>query len=302
MDFPLPRIEGVVHDPGEYIEIRELIGTRLAALLPPADSEQDRVGLAMRTSLLSGGKRIRPTLLVLAGRGLGNNSPALLDLGCAVEMVHGASLILDDLPCMDDALLRRGQPTIHRQFGEDVAMLAAVALLTDAFRLVASIPGVPAEARVQLIARLAEASGMQGLVKGQYRDLHDNAHLCSAHAALTTNELKTGALFEAAMAMAAIASEAGAFATASLSRFAQALGQAFQLHDDLTDDHGGYGKDAGQDRGRTTLVALLGTEAVRCRLGVHLEEAEGHLAQIFGPDQSIRRYVHVLFTQLARNL
>lgn len=301
MDLSPPRIESVARDSDAYIEICESIDTSLASLLPPADSDEDRVGEAMRTSLLSGGKRIRPMLLVLAGRGLGSDSPALLDLGCAVEMVHSASLVLDDLPCMDNAQLRRGQPAIHRQFGEDVAMLAAVALLTDAFRLVATTPGVAAEARIELIARLADASGMQGLVKGQYRDLHDTTRLRSSQAVLATNALKTGALFEAAMGMAATVAGADAFAKASLKCFAQALGQAFQLHDDLNDESTCHGKDAGQDRGRATLIALLGTQAVRCRLEMHLEEAERHLALVFGPGQPIRRYAQGLFTQLARS-
>lgn len=298
MNLPLPRIDGVSHDPGEFDELRERLVMRLEELLPSMEGEQDRVGLAMRACLLSPGKRIRPMLLVLAGRGLGSDSSALVDLGCATEMVHGASLILDDLPCMDNAQLRRGQPTIHRQYGEDVAVLAAVALLTEAFRLVASTPSVPAEARMHLVGRLADASGMQGLVKGQYRDLHADSRLRSAQAVATTNALKTGALFEVAMYMAAVVGEADEFATAELCRFAQALGQAFQHYDDLIDESGCDGKDPGQDRGKTTLIALLGVETVRWRLASQLEQAERHLAAVFGPEQAICRYVQALSARL----
>ncbi|WP_111413573.1 polyprenyl synthetase family protein [Billgrantia lactosivorans] len=294
MNLPVPRIDGLSHEPDEFDALRDRLVGRLEALLPTAEGEEDPVGLAMRACLLSPGKRIRPMLLVLAGQGLGGDSAALLDLGCATEMVHGASLILDDLPCMDDAQLRRGQPTIHRQFGEDVAVLAAVALLTEAFRLVASTPGVPAEARAQLVGRLAEATGMRGLVKGQYRDLHAGARGDSAQAVATTNALKTGALFEAAMHMAAVVGEADELAAAELGRFAQALGQAFQHYDDLIDESGGAGKDAGQDRDKTTLIALLGAETVRRQLGSQLEQAERHLAAVFRPEQPIRRYVQAL--------
>ena len=298
MNLPVPRIDGVSQGPDEFDELRDRLVVRLEALLPMAEGEEDPVGLAMRACLLSPGKRIRPMLLVLAGQGLGSDGSALVDLGCATEMVHGASLILDDLPCMDNAQLRRGQPTIHRQFGEDVAVLAAVALLAEAFRLVASTPSVPAEARAQLVARLADASGMRGLVKGQYRDLHADPRLRSAQAVATTNALKTGALFEATMLMAAVVAKADERATTELSLFAQALGQAFQHYDDLIDESGGTGKDAGQDRGKTTLIALLGAETVRWRLGSQLEQAERHLAAVFPPEQPIRRYVEALCVRL----
>ncbi|WP_346796507.1 polyprenyl synthetase family protein [Halomonas sp. Bachu 37] len=300
MNLSVPQIDGVSQDPDEFGELRERLVMRLETLLPMAEGEDDPVGIAMRACLLSPGKRIRPMLLVLAGQGLGSDSSALFDLGCATEMVHGASLILDDLPCMDNAQLRRGQPTIHRQFGEDVAVLAAMALLTEAFRLVASTPSVPPEARAPLVARLAEASGMRGLVKGQYRDLHADSRMRSTQAVATTNALKTGALFEAAMLMAATVSEADAFATAELSRFAQALGQAFQHYDDLIDESGGDGKDTGQDRGKPTLIALLGAETVRWRLSSQLEQAEQHLAAVFPADQPIHRYVQALSIRLMR--
>ncbi|MGQ4879335.1 polyprenyl synthetase family protein [Billgrantia sp. LNSP4103-1] len=301
MNLPVPRIDGVSHAPDEFDELRERLVMRLEELLSLAEDEEEPVGLAMRACLLSPGKRIRPMLLVLAGQGLGSDATTLFDLGCATEMVHGASLILDDLPCMDNAQLRRGQPTVHRQFGEDVAVLAAVALLTEAFRLVASTPSVPTQARAQLVARLAEASGMKGLVKGQYRDLHADSRRPSAQAVATTNALKTGSLFEAAMLMAAVVGGADELATAQLSRFAQALGQAFQHYDDLIDESDCTGKDAGQDRGKATLVALLGAETVRQQLGNQLEQAERHLAAVFRPDQPIRRYVQALSVRLMRN-
>ncbi|GAB2788772.1 polyprenyl synthetase family protein [Halomonas shantousis] len=285
----------------EFLDIRDSINRRLAELLPK-EEVSDPVTLAMRESLLMGGKRIRPMLLVLAARGLGHDSPALLDLGCAVEMVHCASLILDDLPCMDNASLRRGRPTIHRRFGEDVAMLTVVALLTEAFGLVAAVPQVTPALRAQLVARLTRAVGMHGLVKGQYEDLHEGGLRRSASAIMTTNTLKTGVLFEVTMAMAALVAGAREPAATSLRQFALTLGQAFQLCDDLTDGHAGQGKDAGQDDGKVTLVALLGVNEARRRFAEHLNEAERHLVAVYGPEPPMARFVRELFIRFEESL
>lgn len=119
--------------------LRDDIERHLATLL--GEAEQDQVSQAMRHSTLAPGKRVRPLLLLMAARELGAPTQPALDLACAVEMVHSASLVFDDLPCMDDAELRRGRPTTHRRYGEDIATLAAIALLTRAFSIVASTPG-----------------------------------------------------------------------------------------------------------------------------------------------------------------
>jgi geranylgeranyl diphosphate synthase type II len=118
----------------------------------------DLLSLAMRAGALGAGKRMRPLLMMLVARDLGCDSPALVDVACAVEMVHAASLILDDMPCMDNAMLRRGQPTVHVQFGEDVAILAAIGLLSRAFGILASAPEIPAAIRARLVAKLSRRS------------------------------------------------------------------------------------------------------------------------------------------------
>ncbi|MHB0774847.1 polyprenyl synthetase family protein [Halomonas sp. WWR20] len=281
----------------DFVDIRARVDTRLGELLPNAEQAGDPVTLAMRESLLAGGKRVRPILLILAARGLGHRSAAPLELGCALEMVHTASLILDDLPCMDDASLRRGRPTVHRRFGEDVAMLAVVALLSEAFGLVASVPQVPSTLRAQLTARLTRAVGTHGLVKGQYEDLREGRQRRSANAIMTTNTLKTGVLFEVAMAMAVLVAEAREPVATSLRHFALTLGQAFQLYDDLTDGDAGQGKDTGQDDGKVTLVSLLGADEARRRLDFYLGEADRHLFDVYGPDPAISRFMHELFTR-----
>lgn len=276
-----------------FLELRRRIDRRLEELL--SECADDPVSRAMRDSLLAPGRRVRPMLLVLAGQELNGALPALLDLGCAVEMVHTASLILDDLPCMDDARLRRGRPALHRQYGEDVAMLAVVALLSRASGVVAGAVDLPAQRRMQMVERLSLAVGIQGLVKGQYEDLHEACHPRSIEAVMATNTRKTGVLFQATLFMAALAAGASEAVMDALDRFALALGQAYQLCDDLSDGNASHGKDVDQDHGKTTLVSLLGPEEARRRLALQLEAADRHLASVYGANSSFSQFVHGLF-------
>lgn len=274
------------------VPLREDIDHHLRKLL--GDDDQDQVGQAMRDCTLAPGKRVRPLLLLMTARELGAPMHPALDLACAVEMVHSASLVFDDLPCMDNAELRRGRPTVHRQYGEDIAMLAGIALLTRAFSVIASAENVDGQMRSRMVARLADAVGTQGLVKGQYRDLRD-ASARSARDITASNHLKTGVLFEATLDIAAMLAGADQRTRSELARFADELGQAFQLCDDLLDDSPFQGKDVGQDLGKTTLVSLLGKEAVRRELLNHLDRADNHLATVFGEDCLISRFMRKLF-------
>ena len=260
--------------------MRGLIDARLRELLPLPHDAHDRVGSAMHEGVLAPGKRTRPLLMLLVGRGLGAESNALLDLACAVEMVHAASLFLDDLPCMDNAWLRRGQPAIHARYGQDVAMLGAVALLSQACSISASVCDLPGERRAQLVQLLCEAIGTRGLVRGQFRDLHEGASPRQASDIASTNDQKTGALFAAALDMAGLTAGAGDAARRALRAAASDLGQAFQLRDDLEDacdELIDRMKDSHQDDGKSTLVALLGRNAVQRRLDAHLLQAGEHL-------------------------
>ena len=280
----------------ELHTLREALQHRLDQLLP-AGEQQDLVYSAMREGTLASGKRVRPLLLVLTARDLGCEvaQPGLLDLACAVEMVHAASLMLDDMPCMDNAQLRRGRPTIHRQYGENVAILAAVALLSRAFGVVAEAPSLPSACKTEAVAELSTAVGLQGLVQGQYLDLNEGGEARSAETILLTNELKTSRLFDATLQMAAIVAGASPQARQRLRYFARDLGQAFQLMDDLADGLSGTGKDINKDSGKATLVAMLGADAVRQRLHDHLRSADEHLSCACHRGAATQRFMHAWF-------
>ena len=284
--------------PGDLFDsLRQDVDRRLDALLRDADGERSQVGAAMRYGTLAPGKRIRPLMLLLTARSLGVDPDELLDAACALEMVHAASLVLDDMPCMDDAALRRGQPTVHVAFGQDVAMLSAIALLTSALRTTALLPGIAATARAEMVAALSDAVGLQGLVSGQYQDLHAG-HATSTHAAEQINDRKTGALFAAAFELAAIAAGSGATTRAHLQQAAIELGRAFQLADDLADvemNAEGLGKDCQQDVGKHTLVAQLGTVRARRRLHAHVDEAQRLLALAMPADTALLELTGSMF-------
>ncbi len=279
---------------------RDAIEQRLHELLPAPPAGSDAVAAAMRNAVLTPGKRIRPLLVLMAARCLGREPQRLLDAACALELIHAASLVLDDLPCMDDALLRRGQPALHRAFGEDVALLAAIALLSRAYGALAAAPALDAAARAEMVGALADAVGPAGLVRGQWRDLREptgttdttgttgaGPNSAAVRAAEETNQLKTGSLFAAAFELAAADARADGAARAALRICAGRVGQAFQLKDDLDDSPEAVvpQRDAGfgfQPDSRPTLVALLGREEATARLAAQLDAAVQLLRQTFG--------------------
>jgi len=281
----------------ELEALRHELEARIEHLLAGSSDQKDLLTLAMRAGALGAGKRMRPLLLMLVARDLGCASPALVDVACAVEMVHAASLMLDDMPCMDDAKLRRGKPTIHVQYGEDVTILAAIALLSRAFCILAAAHDIPSDVRARLVAALGETVGAQGLVRGQFMDLRGSQH--SASDIATTNELKTGVLLGAAVDMAAIMCQADDGVAQSLRAFALATGQAFQIRDDFLDGIGNdtavTGKDTGKDLGKATLVNTLGSDEAQRRLAAHLHDADRHLADAVGGKGRTRRFVRSLF-------
>ncbi|MGI4840285.1 MAG: polyprenyl synthetase family protein [Janthinobacterium lividum] len=281
---------------GEHVaQLRERVEARLDVLLPEVGNERDLVAAAMREGALAPGKRLRPLLLMMAASGLGAKSGPALDLGCAVEMVHAASLVLDDMPCMDNAQLRRGRATVHRAFGEDVAILAAIALLSRAFGLVASLSSIKPLVRTQLVEILANAIGAQGLACGQLQDLRDGQGPRTADQIATTNELKTGVLFSAIMDMAYLISDAPEPLRTLLQGFALELGQAFQLHDDLQDHNPESAKDQGKDDDKSTFVALYGQAQARERLKAHLASAQGYLRQAYSAEDPIAHLLESVF-------
>lgn len=280
----------------EVAELRLAIDQRIDALLA-GSGPSDQLTKAMRASALSAGKRMRPLLLMLVARDLGCTSRALVDVACAVELVHAASLILDDLPCMDDASLRRGKPAIHVQFGEDVAILASVALLSRAFGVLSQAQDIQPATRARLVATLAQTVGEQGLVRGQFEDLHGGAR--SPEAIATTNELKTGLLLGVAVDMAAIICHADEQVAQQLRAFALAAGQAFQIKDDFLDgkDSAVTGKDSGKDAGKATLINTLGRDEAKRRLAACLLEADRCLGAAVGANGRTRHFVSQLFAK-----
>lgn len=257
---------------------RRMIDARLARLIGPAGTG-DLVRDAMRSALLSPGKRLRPMMALLAARDLGADETAVLDAGCALEMVHTASLILDDLPSMDDAALRRGQPAVHVRFGEDIAILASIGLLAQAYGTMAAAPRVTGDQRARLVAILSDAVGVNGLVGGQYADLRSGRDRTPADVAIA-NDRKTGSLFTAAIDSVCVISCSDEICRRRLREFARELGQAFQILDDILDNTGDaslIGKDVDQDRDKATMIALVGVDGGRRRLGHHVSKAIGAL-------------------------
>lgn len=267
-------------------EVRRGVEAELERLLGPVEEAGDLAPLhaAMRHAVLGGGKRVRALLVDLAGRALDVPEPARRRVGAAVELLHAYSLVHDDLPAMDDASLRRGLPTVHRRFGEDVAILAGDALQALAFEVLARDDWpASAPARAALVAELAAAAGWRGMCGGQFLDLHpagsDEAEV------VHLQRLKTGALIAFCVRAPAILAQAPAPVREALERYADALGLAFQITDDLLDVEGTAattGKDTGRDvpAGKATLVALFGVEGARRRLRDLAREAEEALALV----------------------
>lgn len=251
----------------------------------------DRLYEAMRYSLLSGGKRLRPVLTLECAR-LGGLAGGSLDdwhralpFACALELVHTYSLIHDDLPCMDDDALRRGKPANHVVFGETLATLAGDALQPEAYRLIAGAD-LSAQARLEAVDILARASGADGMVAGQVLDL-DPAFVKDEETLRMLHARKTGAMLAAAARLGCAAAEAPDEPRLALVSYAAALGLAFQIRDDMLDvigDEATFGKPIGSDRaeGRTTFVDLLGLDGCAAEVRRRTEAAVEALAGVAG--------------------
>jgi farnesyl diphosphate synthase len=237
------------------------------AQLPAADRAPQRLHQAMRYAVLDGGKRVRPLLVDAAGEVVGAPEPALRAAALAVEYVHAYSLIHDDLPCMDNDVLRRGKPTVHIAFDEATAMLAGDALQAEAFQAIAEAP-IEAGTRAALMAELAAAAGTRGMCGGQAIDLAAVGSSMSRAELEQMHGMKTGALLRAAVRMGALAGAADPAVLAPLDRYAHAVGLAFQVVDDVLDVEAtsqDLGKTAGKDaqQGKPTYVSMLGLSAAR---------------------------------------
>lgn len=239
---------------------------------------------AMRYSLLAGGKRIRPVLTLSVAEREGRSPQSVLPFAAALELIHTYSLIHDDLPAIDDDDLRRGKPTCHVVFGEDIAILAGDGLFAEAYRLVLEEQEAPADVIVVVLAEIAAATGVRGMVGGQYMDVagaaSDDDDLRTLHA------LKTGRLIEAAVVGGALLCRVSSDGLAAYRAYAREVGLLFQIVDDILDVVGeaetlgkSAGKDARQDK--TTYVSRFGLEAAR-RLATESHERAGRLLEALG--------------------
>ncbi len=237
------------------------IADRLSAPAPLLDP--------LRRSITSPGKRIRGILTLAVGEALGRKPKKLLDAAAAMELIHTSSLILDDLPSMDDAMMRRGAPTLHRQSGEDLAILAAVALLNQSYALVAANHADLRPRRWsahQVVDRVVGAVGWDGTIAGEAVDLHSEGSRLDFDTLEFIHSRKTGALFVAAAAVGAMLSNADAATLRRIEIYAKNLGLAFQITDDVLDvtaEPEQLGKDVRKDEQRLTFVKLAGIEGAR---------------------------------------
>ena len=251
------------------------------------------LGQAMRYAVLDGGKRLRPLLVLATAEAVGDvpNSAAALRAACAIELIHAYSLVHDDMPCMDNDVLRRGKPTVHVQFGQAQALLAGDALQTLAFELLTPQDGsVSPSVQAACVALLARASGYQGMAGGQAIDMASVGQRLSEDQLRQMHRLKTGALLLCSVQMGA-ACVPGVLAPvqAALTRFGQALGLAFQVVDDVLDvtaDSATLGKTAGKDEAadKPTYVALMGLEGAKAYADTLAAQAMQALADTGLPD------------------
>lgn len=278
----------------------------LANSLGEGDAGAARLGEAARYALLAPGKRVRAIMTLLSAEHCGGRAEAASSAAAAIEMVHAASLVLDDLPAMDDATLRRGRPATHRAFGEDTALLAAIALMSRAFGVVAEDRGLPAASRVEITQVLARSIGLEGLTAGQERDLKACTRSGATVAEVErTHALKTGELFAAAAECGAIAAGAAGAMRGEMRLFGLEAGLAFQGYDDLIDVLGsasGAGKDVGRDQGKPTVAALLGPAKAEAIAGEHMVRAIAALDRVGPADSRLRHYVGGLGARLLAGL
>ena len=262
---------------------RQRVVAYLEHCLPAETTAPAELHAAMRYAVLNDGKRVRPLLVYATGECLNIENAAALDAPAgALELIHAFSLIHDDLPAMDDDDLRRGLPTVHRQFGEAIAILAGDALLPLAFNCVAGADSVPAANRIELTAVIASASGSLGMTGGQAIDLASEGKVLTIAELEHMQQLKTGALLHACVVSACCLAELSPEQRIAMDRFGRSIGLAFQIRDDLLDVEGDtstIGKSVGADQrlGKATWPAIVGVDESKRRCDALLRDANDAL-------------------------
>jgi geranylgeranyl diphosphate synthase, type II len=293
-------------------DLRELVDHYLAGLRFSAIADTTRLEEAMRYSLLAGGKRIRPVLTLATARSLNKDPESLLPAAGAIELIHTYSLIHDDLPAMDDDELRRGRPTSHVVYGENVAILAGDGLFAEGVRLLAESQAGEPKAILDALAELLAAIGVDGMVGGQYMDVTMPAATASpsdpAAAARLADDLrrlhglKTGRLIAASVGVALILDGLGEPETIPYRRFADELGVLFQIVDDILDVTGSdeeLGKPHGSDErhGKLTYVSLFGLDRARELAADSYRNAHEALAAVSGDPRDLSQITDFIYTR-----
>lgn len=261
----------------------ESINQKLMEFLPEADGENQTVSRMMRYSLENGGKRIRPVLTLEFCRVCGGNFEKAYAFACAIEYIHTYSLIHDDLPCMDNSDLRRGKPSSHKMYGEANALLAGDALLTHAFSIL-STADLPPSFLVRAMDLISDCAGVNGMIGGQYLDLDESEK--NLEHLIELDRLKTGALIRCACVLGCIAADAEWEKIEAAEQYAENLGIAFQITDDILDvtaDSETLGKTSGLDEknGKSTYVSLLGMSGAKEAVEKYTKKAIDAL-KVFG--------------------
>ncbi len=266
----------------KYNKYLSMVNDRFESLLTSSTYGDDIVCQAMKYSVENGGKRIRPILVLEACNLCGGDIESALDMACALEMIHTYSLIHDDLPCMDDDDMRRGKPSCHIKFGEEYALLAGDALLTYSFRVVAG-SNVSPEKIVKAMKVLSDYAGYNGMIGGQVVDLRSEGKTIDYDRLKTMHALKTGALIKCAVELGCICAGADEEKTNQLLEYAEKLGLAFQIVDDILDVIGNeeeLGKPIGSDKAsdKTTYVTLFGLETAQEMANKTTQEAKNAIS------------------------
>lgn len=283
--MPVETVDGLAEElTAESARVRGDVDAFFSQLLAPPSDGRDRLYEAMRHAAIGGGKRLRPLLTIAAARLFAIDRMRALRVGCAIEAIHVYSLIHDDLPCMDDAELRRGKLTVHKAFGEAAAVLAGDSLHALAFEILAD-PATHEDpwVRSDLVVELARAAGPSGMAGGQMMDLAAEGQRLDLPAITRLQQLKTGALIEYSVEAACVMTRMPAEARTPYRGYARNIGLAFQIADDLIDhsgDEAAAGKPTGRDAdaGKATFVSLLGEERARQQAGFLVDQAVEHLS------------------------
>lgn len=279
-----------------------VIENKLNELLPESGERYSSAVNAMRYSLLSGGKRIRPILLLEFYSLFGGRAESALNFAAAIEMIHTYSLIHDDLPCMDNDDMRRGKPSCHKAFGYDTALLAGDALLTHAFFAAANAADIPPERVSRAISVLAQKAGIYGMVGGQVMDLDFEKNGANGEELTAMYIKKTSCLLEAAAMCGAVLAGADEETVKKTEEYAENLGLAFQITDDILDctaDEKTLGKPIGSDKknGKTTFVTLFGLDGAKQKAALFTKKAEDILNGFSGDTSYLNELTEYLLNR-----